>query len=1223
MPITIANVRLAKSLVMDDVPEGGGPPVADVVEDAVSNEIFPDISELDRAGGRVNLRKTFISVNTADRDGFFGVNAIVADPPDDPNVSISLFSQGQVFDERSDAVSKVEAYLNGSSEYPAFLFENHIEGQRVIQLFMRVGQTPPPIGRTLLLRQNEGSPSTVFEQYVRITDVTSEERTFTYSGDVDYKAVVVTCDISDALRYNFTGSPASRSFTRAGGSAIVRDTLAVDAANYYGVVPLAEEVAIDDRFAVCEDVFTRLVPSSQTETPYTDQKPSDDFQITLATSPKLVTVAGSPLAQRIRIGQENRAFNYVTILTPVPGPGSVRIAYRALGNTYIISDNGDGTLGGTGAPGSGTVNYTTGSISVTLNALPDDRSAVVIYWGEKKFYTNRAGSTDFRPPELAFSLEKKGIVPGTLVISWESSTVAKSVTDNGTGQLTGDGEGEINYSAGLVRVRPEAMLDAGGVFEIEYDWIAVEEELHSGLSPDGAGAVSFTLTHQPVAGSVQLMWMTTRTVAESSGAMIAESNTTKTSSGANSSVMTEEERIVPPTWGTVPIYNVSGPPPVPNVPHTPYMHEVPSLLRPGYTETVRTTNSMTAQASTSNTGSYSKTTKQTTRNSVAVAHTITDNGSGAFYGALGTVGYVSKAVVIKVVGDFSETSYESNYERASAFEALNETGEATTTAGGAESSNASTGGGGSESSRGGDSGSATFTEVYGSSTMLARYSRSSATPTAHTETYEPLLTTIDLTPLTRDYVVPGSVKFTWMGHTYSDFEGHLYRDRTEGSDPGVLSGFMNYTTGVASMSDYVVGASPETVTINSLFTTKTGPQVGNMVFMTHAAPIKPSALVFSVVDVTGEQLIGTSDLDGKLDGDHIHGQINYQTGLVEVQFGDYVLDSGLTADQKDEWWYDANDVRTSDGKIWKPWPVDPSTMRYVYVSYLYLPLDADILGLDPVRLPQDGRVPIFRPGSFAVLGHTDTVGPLTVSNSQVVDCERERLSRVRIIGADGAVITGGYTVDLDAGLVTFVNVTGYSQPVTVEHRIEDMAMVSDVQITGKVSFTRAITHAYPVPGSYLSSALVVGDLRARVSLTFDQATWSNNWSDAQSGSAATGTFNDISNPIVVTNGGALTERWAVVFTNSTSFNVIGEHIGVIAVGNTSTDCSPINPASGTPYFTIPAAGWGLGWATGNAFRFNTVGAFYPVWVVRTIQQGPETVPDDSFTLLIRGDVDNP
>lgn len=193
---------------------------------------------------------------------------------------------------------------------------------------------------------------------------------------------------------------------------------------------------------------------------------------------------------------------------------------------------------------------------------------------------------------------------------------------------------------------------------------------------------------------------------------------------------------------------------------------------------------------------------------------------------------------------------------------------------------------------------------------------------------------------------------------------------------------------------------------------------------------------------------------------------------------------------------------------------------------------------------------------------------------------------------------------------------------TVEHRIEDMMLVSDAQINGQLTFTRPLTHNYP-EGSYVSSALVAGDTRAYVSTLFDQATWSNVWQDSVSGSPATGTYNDILHPIEVTNRGALTERWAIQFINSTSFNVIGEHVGVIATGNTSSDLAPLNPATGTPYFTVQSEGWGLGWATGNVLRFNTVGAFYPVWVARTILQGPETEPDDGFTLLIRGDVDRP
>jgi hypothetical protein len=205
--------------------------------------------------------------------------------------------------------------------------------------------------------------------------------------------------------------------------------------------------------------------------------------------------------------------------------------------------------------------------------------------------------------------------------------------------------------------------------------------------------------------------------------------------------------------------------------------------------------------------------------------------------------------------------------------------------------------------------------------------------------------------------------------------------------------------------------------------------------------------------------------------------------------------------------------------------------------------------------------------------------------------------------------------------VTFTDVTGYSQPVTIEHRIEDMGVVREAQISGEITFTRALTHAYPL-GSFVSSALVAGDLKSRVSILFDQQTWNGTtWLDTVSGAAATGTFNDILAPIVVSNRGALTERWALVFTNTTAFNIVGEPVGVIGTGTINENLAPINPATSVPYFTIPALGWGIGWATGNILRFNTIGAMSQAWVVRTVQQGPNTGIQHSFTLLSRGDVD--
>ena len=94
-----------------------------------------------------------------------------------------------------------------------------------------------------------------------------------------------------------------------------------------------------------------------------------------------------------------------------------------------------------------------------------------------------------------------------------------------------------------------------------------------------------------------------------------------------------------------------------------------------------------------------------------------------------------------------------------------------------------------------------------------------------------------------------------------------------------------------------------------------------------------------------------------------------------------------------------------------------------------------------------------------------------------------------------------------------------------------------------------------------------------------------------------------------------------MFTSGTAFNVVEQSLGVIASGNTATDCAPINPATGSPYFVISWQGWGTGWAAGNAVRFNTDACLGPMWVVRTVLSGQGTVDDDQFKLQIRGDAD--
>lgn len=106
MPILQGDIRLRASRVMDDVPEGGGGPSNVVIESGQENAIMPDVSEMDRALGRANMRQLSVVVDTEDRDTYQGSNVIVAKPPEDPNISITLFATGGVYDTRAQAQAR-------------------------------------------------------------------------------------------------------------------------------------------------------------------------------------------------------------------------------------------------------------------------------------------------------------------------------------------------------------------------------------------------------------------------------------------------------------------------------------------------------------------------------------------------------------------------------------------------------------------------------------------------------------------------------------------------------------------------------------------------------------------------------------------------------------------------------------------------------------------------------------------------------------------------------------------------------------------------------------------------------------------------------------------------------------------------------------------------------------------------------------------------------------
>lgn len=315
------------------------------------------------------------------------------------------------------------------------------------------------------------------------------------------------------------------------------------------------------------------------------------------------------------------------------------------------------------------------------------------------------------------------------------------------------------------------------------------------------------------------------------------------------------------------------------------------------------------------------------------------------------------------------------------------------------------------------------------------------------------------------------------------------------------------------------------------------------------------------------------------------------------------------------------------------WVIDPDSIRYDAVSEVRMPMNAELLGLNPVRLPSTGKVPVINNGDTLVIFNEEDQAVVPVAGA-TVSCGRVDVALMEVIDSQGLRLDyHQYTVDRDLGELTFENPLSLVDistntligPYKLVNRIENMRLASNVDITGNVSVTAPPDRDFPA-GSQVASALVWGDTGARTFNFFHQESWNSGspvWSDTRIGDDTTAKYDAINNPFEIVNKGSMSERWTIRFISSTTIQVIGEKLGVVldnhSISIADNDISPINPATGTPYFIIRQAGFGAGWVTNNVIRFNTDGANQNMWAIRTTQPGAATESKDAIEIEVRGD----
>lgn len=1171
MAITADNIKLLESERMADTADGGGRMTVSEIPDGVAGNVFPKVSRIDAVYGRFQLRKIYLAVQTANQDVYAGAHMFLTDPPDNPGVGITLFSTASAFDVRTDAVNRVESYIVKGPPSRMTLYGNHFQGQSSVTVYQRTSEPVPEVASVLCL-SIEGAGFTPGEQYVRIAEVVGNEvRQFTTEvnsgGEVTFERRLLTLKIDSFLRSDFPGAETVSAGQASGSGTVVRTTTVQDAARYFGLSAIA---AADpgDLTVSAASVYARLVPTATRETAVS--------LVSAAAAEHIVAAAAG-----LRTWQSHPTSSDITFESGVrktlrlgravmPGSVTVRV-YANLQLRSTRSDDGQGgfgTIPTTQGVYAESVDYETGDI-VLLPVLLSFAQRVEIDYRPAAYVVTSAHTA-----ATAVTVGTRGTVynrtlsplpaPGTVRISYRALGKWYELRDNGAGQISGDdaayGSGIVDYATGGATITLGALPDVDS--DVVWGWgTPVSHAIRAGGTSDAGTTLhwSAVLPDAPVEpGSVSMVHVrnAANVTSTDSAGAITGTGVTGTINYATGQVELEFSSLPDASTSITINYNQQ-------------QDGGGGPSSESGTVAVGTPGGFLIGVTDIVAPGVSLTIDiLPAGDTVPLRVGVADNGAG------GLVCFATRGNRVFLPAQSVGTI---NYTTGSV--SLLTTG--------------------LTCQRTSYTGSGWLVAPADAGATPGNYNYSVRVGAAPTPVAAPAFVSalasnppyIDLTRTISDEVVAGSLIVRATGREYIDRNGELYTDLNRETGAALIAGTIDYASGRASLTAWTNNAALG-LAVDACLTVYGRPHVTDYYHRTSGSPVRPASYTVQVTASDGTLLTGAADVDGVITGTDVSGTIRQTMGSVSLAFGRNV---------------------------------QPETLRYSAVVTSAVPLDASILGIENTRLPLDGRVPIFRPGDVAVVHNT---AGFTLPDPAVAGATyampRADLDALRLVDADGKVVARTlYSADLVAGSVTMadpLDLTGYVEPLVAQHRIAERSLITDVQINGDVTLASALARSYAGAGSYVSSALLAGDLSARAENMFDQATWTSVWSDALIGSQANAEYDDINFPVETQNQGAVTERWRIHFTSSVAFQVFGENLGLIATGTTAADISPVNPITGQPYFTLRAAGWGSGWSIGNNLRFNTVGASAPAWITRTVLSGA-ALTGDAFDLSAAGDVD--
>lgn len=1166
--LTQQDLRIYPSQRLTDTPDGGGLMVGEPLTGA-DNELFPPVSDLDRTMGSFDARLVYPGVLRNDAEPLYGAHLIISEPPEAQNVSYLAFKAKNYGESRADILPRIEAYSVPTIESRMTLLGRHLAGGRLVQAYQRVEAPLPKVGERYCLEDRKRTR----QQFFRIAAVEDEIRTFEIvlpSGQTkEIQRRVLKMEIPNTLNDDFKGVDYPTE-GYANAETLILETHVADSASYCGVQPVAEAVAAGSAEIKVAGIFAKLVPTATVETAEADVYP-------------VSAEAWVPSAPRRNVFQTaSAASGDIWLESPVL-PGSVGI------DGWTDNARGQLTRGGDSVQ----IDYRRGLIQ----ALPDSYGLTV----------SAIPAAPVNAARFAAFLEIKDSNQGTqfapllqpapvgLSVSFMTLGAWYTLSDAGGGILrdeAGNACGTVSATGSVVLNLP-ALPDVGSrivflwgdktVFQTYDAKAAGEEPVVKTLG--GSAVVPAAGGDFIKPGTLRLAW----------GGKTATDEAGRLKGGAAGFVDYYGGRCAVSDGLTAAAVEIA---------YQAYTgqakeHAVGKQTNGELTLTLGRIApgslclrvAYTARASAQTEGwvqmKYNRLQAgqfaaggqivEAKKHDLKIAYdkkevygaqeiTFTDNGAGGLMCdgktlPLASVDYGTGKITLpepdKLGLPVSGTSQD-----IGSFQILP---------------------GASQSAEYGRE--RVITNVsYQIQAAACRYLADTATRQVRlTETPSNVWANVIAQAGARP--VQDTWAFDINGVKLIERAGVLYKNFDPKTGRGEAAGRLNLENGNVQVADASLNLAGLKVTAG-VVSTEPKP-VYQFCGRVNGAPVKPES--FTVYAAGQDGLISArSDAEGKIGGGFT-GKIDYQTGFFQI-----AREQGFM----------------------------PDSLRYNVVTQDNIPLDSSVIGIDSVRLPADGRVPIFRKGDMVVIGNRlkqDLGSAFTAG--QKIPLQRPDADRVCLTDAAGKhVLSELYRIE--NGAIAFadpLDLSAYTLPLTAVQAWEEENRIARADISGRLKLQFPVSRAYPQEKTYVSSALIAGDLLVRASEPFSQQAWNKKWQDTTEGDDILARLDVRNYPFKLVSGGAVTQRWLILFTSESQFELYGETLGLVAKGDTLTDLAPANPATGKPYFTLPKAAFGGGWATRNCVRFNTYGTPTPVWILRAVQPSPEKQSRrDGFTACLRG-----